>query len=149
MSRALNANGTVHAMHDPTEGGLITALHELAEAAGVGLRIDKAAIPVLPACRVICEALEVDPLGLLASGALLAALDPAEVPAAIGRLGALGIAMAAIGEIFPAARGRRLRTRAGFYRCQRSHGTSWRDTWNARVGPTTKRGSSSGPSVNS
>ena len=32
---------TVHAMHDPTEGGIATALHELAAAAGVGLRIDR------------------------------------------------------------------------------------------------------------
>jgi hydrogenase maturation factor len=33
---------TVHAMHDPTEGGIATALVELANAAGVGLRIDRA-----------------------------------------------------------------------------------------------------------
>ena len=108
MSRALNANGTVHAMHDPTEGGLITALHELADAAGVGLWIDKAAISVLPACRIICEALALNPLGLLASGALLATLDPTEVPAAVSRLRALGIAAVSIGEIVPAARGRTL-----------------------------------------
>ena len=93
-ARALNATGAVHAMHDPTEVGLITALHELAEAAGVGLRIDLAAIPVLPECRVICDALGLDPLGLLASGALLATLDPAEVPAALDRFPA-----ACIGEV--------------------------------------------------
>jgi hydrogenase maturation factor len=108
MARALNATCVAHAMHDPTEGGLVTALHELAEAARVGLRIDRAAISVLPVCRVICEALELDPLGLLASGALLAALDPVEVPAAVGRLRALGIAAVSIGEMVPAARGRTL-----------------------------------------
>jgi hydrogenase maturation factor len=107
-ARALNATGAVHAMHDPTEGGLATALHELAEAARVGLRIDRAAISVLPTCRVICEALELDPLGLLASGALLAALDPAEVPSALERLRALGIPAVSIGEIVPAAQGRTL-----------------------------------------
>src|SRR5205814_881889 len=32
---------SVHAMHDPTEGGIATALHELADAAGVGLRVDR------------------------------------------------------------------------------------------------------------
>ena len=103
---ALNATGAVHAMHDPTEGGLITALHELADAAEVGLRIDRQAISVLPACRVICEALGLDPLGLLASGALLAALDPAEVAGALERLVAGGIPAARIGEIVPASEGR-------------------------------------------
>jgi hydrogenase expression/formation protein HypE len=39
--------GGVHAMHDPTEGGLITALHELAEASGIGLRIRRDAIRCL------------------------------------------------------------------------------------------------------
>jgi hydrogenase maturation factor len=105
-ANALNATGAVHAMHDPTEGGLITALHELADAAGVGLRIDGTAIPVLPACRTICEALGLDPLGLLASGSLVAALDSAEIPAALNRLDACGIPSARIGEIVPAGQGR-------------------------------------------
>ena len=105
-ARALQATGAVHSMHDPTEGGVITALHELAEVAGVGLRIDPAAIPVLPECRTICEALGLDPLGLLASGALLATLDAAEVPAALERLRAAGIPAARIGEAVPAAEGR-------------------------------------------
>jgi hydrogenase expression/formation protein HypE len=105
-AKALNATGAVHAMHDPTEGGLITALHELADAAGVGLRIDRNAVPILPACRVICEALGLDPLGLLASGALVATLAPAEVPAAIERLRSAEIPVACIGEVVPAAEGR-------------------------------------------
>ncbi|MBN1936873.1 MAG: hydrogenase expression/formation protein, partial [Anaerolineae bacterium] len=39
-------NATVHAMHDPTEGGVATGLWELAAASGVGLEVDEAAIPV-------------------------------------------------------------------------------------------------------
>ncbi len=105
-ANALNATGAVHAMHDPTEGGLITALHELADAAGVGLAIDRKAILILPACRTICETLGLDPLGLLASGSLVAALEPAEVPAALNRLDACGISSACIGEIVPAGQGR-------------------------------------------
>jgi len=105
-ARALHHTGAVRAMHDPTEGGLVTALHELGEAAGVGLRIDREAVPVLPECRAICAALGLDPLGLLASGALLATLDAAEVPAALERLRAAGIPGARIGEVAPAAEGR-------------------------------------------
>ena len=105
-ANALNATGVVHAMHDPTEGGLITALHELADAAGVGLRIDHRAILILPACRTICETLGLDPLGLVASGSLVAALDPEDVPAALNRLAACGIPSARIGDIVPTGQGR-------------------------------------------
>ena len=101
-ARAIHATGAAHAMHDPTEGGLATGLHELAEAAGVGLRIDIAAIPVLPECRLICDALGLDPLGLLASGALIAALEPEEVGPALDRLRTAGIPGAVIGEVVPA-----------------------------------------------
>ncbi|MGB9604417.1 MAG: AIR synthase-related protein [Bryobacteraceae bacterium] len=100
--------GGVHAMHDPTEGGLATALHELAEAAGIGLRIRKEAIAVLPECQLICEVLGLDPLGLLASGALLVAIDPAAVPDALRRLQQAGISAAVIGEALPPSEGRTL-----------------------------------------
>ncbi len=100
-ARALHSTGAVHALHDPTEGGLATALHELAEAAGVGLEVRRDAVPVLPECERICAALGLDPLGLLASGALLAALDPAEAPSALQRLDQAGIAAAVIGRIVP------------------------------------------------
>ena len=93
-------------MHDPTEGGVITAVHELAEAAELGVRLDRSAIPVLPECGVICDAAGLDPLGLLASGALLAALDPGEVPAAIETLASLEIQAVQIGELVPAGEGR-------------------------------------------
>jgi hydrogenase maturation factor len=98
-ARAVHATGAAHAMHDPTEGGLATALHELAEAAEVGLRIDREAIAVLPDCAEICAALDLDPLGLLASGALLAALDPDDLPDALSRLASVGIPAACIGEV--------------------------------------------------
>jgi len=96
----------VHALHDPTEGGLATALHEIADAAGVGLRVQEAQVPVLPPCRVICEALGLDPLGLLASGALLATLEQSKAGEAIGLLQAHGLPAAQIGTVVPASAGR-------------------------------------------
>ncbi len=95
----LQDRAAVHAMHDPTEGGVITALHELAEAAQVGLAIDRDAIPVYPECRIVCDALGLDPLGLIASGALLAAVDPAAADRALARLRHAGIDAARIGRI--------------------------------------------------
>jgi len=105
-ARALRAVADVHAMHDPTEGGLATALAEIAEAAGVGLRIDREAVPVLPECARIARALGLDPLGLLASGALVAAVDPAAVPAALAALRAAGIPAARIGMAVKGEEGR-------------------------------------------
>jgi hydrogenase maturation factor len=59
-------------MHDPTEGGLATALYEMAASAGSTLRVDMAEVPVLLETKQICRLLGLDAFGLLASGALLA-----------------------------------------------------------------------------
>lgn len=97
----------IHAMHDPTEGGLVTALHELAEAAEVGVAVDRGAVPVLPECQRICAALGLDPHALLASGALLASLPPTQAPEAVTTLRRAGLAAAVIGEVTAASEGRR------------------------------------------
>jgi len=107
-ARVLVEAGGVHAMHDPTEGGLATALHELAEAAGIGLRIRRDAIPVLPECQAVCDALGLDPLGLLASGALLAAVDPDAAPRALQALRDAGVPASVIGEALSPREGRML-----------------------------------------
>ena len=91
----------VHAMHDPTEGGLATGLLELALAAQVGLRLRREAIPVLPECRAACEALGLDPLGLIASGALLLTCPSAHADRLIAAWRAAGIAGWVIGEVTP------------------------------------------------
>lgn len=89
----------VHAMHDPTEGGLSGGLVEMAAAANVGLLIDGQAIPVLPECREICGALGLDPLGLIASGSLLASVPPDEVETLKHALDREGIAAHEIGMV--------------------------------------------------
>ncbi len=68
--------GGVHAMHDPTEGGLVTGLRELAAAAQVGLTIIEDDIPILPEAKLLCDQYGIDPLGAIASGALLIVADP-------------------------------------------------------------------------
>ena len=107
------AAGEVHVMHDPTEGGLATGLWELAEAAEVGLEVDEAAIPVLPETRTLCAQLGLDPLGLIASGALLLAVAPGDVAAILAALDEAGIAAAHIGRVVERERGIVLRSATG------------------------------------
>ncbi|OFX17707.1 MAG: hypothetical protein A2Z18_07505 [Armatimonadetes bacterium RBG_16_58_9] len=70
-ARAAMSTGAVTAMHDPTEGGLATAIRELTFASKTGALISSDAIPILSECRAICDALALEPLGLIASGCLL------------------------------------------------------------------------------
>jgi hydrogenase maturation factor len=89
------------AMHDATEGGLATALREMAEASGAGLLLNLDRVPRLPASDAICGCLGLDPLGLLASGCLIAAVAPEDEMAAVGALQAAGITCASCGEFRP------------------------------------------------
>lgn len=89
----------IHAMHDPTEGGLATGLMEIAQAAKVGLVIDLDAIPVLPEGERLCAEFGLDPLGTIASGSLLAVLPEGEVPVLQAALEAAGYPVAVIGRV--------------------------------------------------
>jgi len=68
--------GGVHAMHDPTEGGILNGIHEMADATGLGVRAFEDKITVEPETAKICRYYEIDPLQLISSGALLIAADP-------------------------------------------------------------------------
>lgn len=107
-ARIASVAGDVHAMHDPTEGGLSGGLYELATASGLGVEVDHDAIPVLSESVAICEALHLDPLGLIASGALLAAVSPSDSSAVIDALKDEGIQAAVIGNATDEYRGVKL-----------------------------------------
>jgi hydrogenase expression/formation protein HypE len=82
--------GGTHAMHDPTEGGLYAALWEMAEASGHSILVDLSKTFIFPLSQRICQILDLDPFGAIASGALLLAVDPKkarEVKYAIQRIG--------------------------------------------------------------
>lgn len=97
--------GRPHAMHDPTEGGVATALIELANAAGVGLRIDRDRIPLIPEGAELCRAFGLDPLGTIASGALILAMTPAEAGVVVHAMAREGIVCHYIGQVVPRAEG--------------------------------------------
>lgn len=93
------APGCIHALHDPTEGGVATALHELASASGCGLHVNSEDLPVFPETILLCEPFGLDPLGLIASGSLLVAAQAGATRAIIQALAAEGIAAAVIGRV--------------------------------------------------
>jgi hydrogenase expression/formation protein HypE len=95
----LAAELDVTAMHDPTEGGVVGAAWEMAEASRCGFRIVVDQIPVRAATSAICAALGVDPLRLIASGALLIAC--ADGPRMVEALQARNIPAAQIGAMTP------------------------------------------------
>jgi len=113
----LVALGTdVHVLRDPTRGGVASALNEIAEAAGQGIRIDEAAVPVLDEVRGACEILGFDPLYVANEGKLLAvvARHRAEEALALLRAHPLGREAARIGEVVADHPGRVLaRSRIG------------------------------------
>lgn len=96
-ARALREVAGVHAMHDVTEGGIATASLELAEAAGLAAALVYESIIWLPQTLEVCAERGLDPLGLLGSGALLAAVAPESVDAALAALSAAGVDGSVIG----------------------------------------------------
>ena len=103
--RAVEVGG-VHSLHDPTEGGLLNGLWEMAEAAEVGLTIREEDIPVAEETSLICDALEIDPLKLMGSGALLIVSESGAAVRIISSLEEIGVKASTIGEINPEAEGR-------------------------------------------
>ena len=104
-ARALCDSVDVHSMHDVTEGGVITALREVAIGSDVGLVVEAESMPILPESVTICQVLGIDPLGLLGSGALVATLSSSDVPRALRALDATGVSGWEVGQIMEADEG--------------------------------------------
>lgn len=69
----------VRAMHDATEGGLVSALNEVAEASGLGFKLDFGALPITPEVRIIQKKFKLSNdqlLGMSSTGTILAAVEP-------------------------------------------------------------------------
>ena len=93
--------GGVHAMHDPTEGGVANAINELAICSNVGAIIFEERIPIFPETHKLCGDFGLDPLGVISSGALLIVADPAFSNKIIDAIQQQGISCTHIGKILP------------------------------------------------
>lgn len=67
----------VHALRDPTRGGLVASVVEIARAARVGMELDEANIPVPESVSSACSFLGLDPLQVANEGKIVAFVDPA------------------------------------------------------------------------
>ena len=98
-AQTAQASGEVHAMHDPTEGGLATGLWELAHSSRTALVIQESAIQVVPEGRILCEHYGLDPLSSIASGALLLVAAPDSAHQIVTAMRDSGMSASAIGKI--------------------------------------------------
>jgi len=97
----LEASRDIHVLRDPTRGGLASALNEVAQKSGKGIRIDEISIPVQEAVKGACELLGLDPLYVANEGKLVAFVAPqnAEKVLASMKSHPLGRNAAIIGEV--------------------------------------------------
>jgi len=74
---------TLHALRDPTRGGLAATLNEIAGQAQVAMEIQEDQIPIHPAVTAACEALGFDPLTVANEGKMVVIVPAAEAAAAL------------------------------------------------------------------
>jgi hydrogenase expression/formation protein HypE len=86
LIRGALAAGGVHAMKDPTRGGVASALHEIAEKARVGIVVHEGGVPVRPSVRAAADLLGIDPLFIANEGKAILAVDPRAAEAVLQAL---------------------------------------------------------------
>ena len=91
----------VHVLRDPTRGGVSSALNEIAESSGAGIRLEESAIPISEPVRGACEILGLDPLYVANEGKVIAIVAREAADAALAALRAhpLGRRAAVIGAV--------------------------------------------------
>lgn len=86
MLAAVPDTGAIHTLRDPTRGGLVASVVEIARSASVGVQLDEAAIPVPETVRSACSFLGLDPLQVANEGKLVAFVDPAHSEAVLAAM---------------------------------------------------------------
>ena len=105
--------GGVHAMHDPTEGGIAGGIHEVADASSLGFIISEEKIPVAKETLKICKAFDIDPLCLIASGSMLIAAQSNTADRIVGNLVRNRIKASVVGEFSASSEKRLIKRKIG------------------------------------
>ena len=101
VARMVAAVPDIHALRDPTRGGLATTLNEIARQSGVGMMLREEVIPVRQEVEAACEFLGLDPLYVANEGKLICICAPEHADAllAVMRAHPLGGEAAIIGSV--------------------------------------------------
>ena len=89
----------VSAMHDATECGIWGGLYELAQASGLGARVEKEKIIVEAGVPEVCRYFGIDPYASISEGTLIIACRPHKAEAVVKALGVKGIKASIVGEL--------------------------------------------------
>jgi hydrogenase maturation factor len=89
----------IHSIHDPTEGGLINGIVEMAIASGKGFEVDLEKVFIYEESRILCGEFGIDPLGTIASGSLLLTLSPKDLPATQKAFQRVSVPIRVIGRV--------------------------------------------------
>lgn len=108
VKEALISKDIANSMHDPTEGGLIGGVQEMALASGHGFRIYEDRVPIRKETLEICRALGIDPLKLISSGSLLISVRNERATELVNLLKSKGVNASIIGELTPEVEGMKL-----------------------------------------
>lgn len=74
--QTLQPHSALHAMHDVTEGGILGAIQEMAQASSLGFTVKTDLIPVPDEVRLLAELFEIDPLISIGAGSMIMAVSP-------------------------------------------------------------------------
>ena len=102
---ALASKGLATSMHDPTEGGVLAGIAEIAYASRVSIDVHVDEIPVSDVTVKVCRALGLDPLKMLSSGALLATVPPGKLDESLRTLTSIGVRHSVIGRVVSGGQG--------------------------------------------
>lgn len=107
VERIKATGGEVHALRDPTRGGVASALNEIAAASRVSIVLDEAALPVPENVRAACEMLGLDPLYVANEGVMLAIVPAGGAATLLSALRRhpLGAGAVVIGRVVPSPAG--------------------------------------------
>jgi len=97
--------GGVTAMHDPTEGGVLGGVQELARASNVGFIVYEDRVIINSETKAICNVLNADPLKTISSGSLLITVRPNKADELVRTLISSGVKASIIGEIVDKSEG--------------------------------------------
>lgn len=104
VSVGVRENG-VTTMHDATECGIWGGLYEIAQAAGLGVRVEKEKIVVEDSVIQVCDYFKIDPYASISEGTLIIACREHKASQVVAALTRKGINSSVVGEFIKPEKG--------------------------------------------